>query len=70
MYRIITQPGCIWCDRAKALLTFMGQEFAEEPLTPETKPAFKAAGYTTVPQIWHGDRHIGGYTELAAELGG
>ena len=69
-YHIISQPNCIWCDRAKALLTERGLTYSEDALTtPEHKAAFKARGHTTVPQIYQGDRHIGGYTELAHELG-
>lgn len=69
-YRIISQPGCKYCRMAKELLAARGSTYTEELLLhPEQKAAFKAQGFTTVPQIWHGDRHIGGYTELAAELG-
>lgn len=69
-FHIISQPNCPWCDKAKALLTARGLYYVEEVLLdPEQKAAFKAQGHTTVPQIYQGDRHIGGYTELDAELG-
>lgn len=69
-FHIISQPNCPWCDKAKALLTARGLDYSEEVLTtPEQKVAFKAQGHTTVPQVWEYLRHIGGYTQLAAELG-
>jgi glutaredoxin len=68
-FHIISQPNCVWCDRAKALLTERGFSYTEDVLdTHEKKAVFKARGFTTVPQISQGTRHIGGYTELAKEL--
>ena len=51
-YRIISQPGCKYCRMAKELLASRGLPFSEDTLlTPESKAAFKAQGFTTVPQI-------------------
>lgn len=70
-FTIITQREgrpCRWCDRAKALLTERGEKFAAIPLTDGLLNFFDAMGFATVPQIWHGTKHIGGYTELAAYI--
>lgn len=69
-WTIISQPVCRFCDKAKALLSERGHPYTESVLiTPEQKTAFKARGFTTVPQIWQGDRHVGGWNELAQEFG-
>lgn len=70
MWKIISQPSCRYCVRAKELLTNLGKEFCEETLlTKDQKDAFKANGHRTVPQIWEGERYVGGWTELAGEFG-
>lgn len=65
-WKIISRPDCIWCARAKAHLAVRGIEFEEEYLaTREEQLAFKArAGLGTFPQVWDGDRHVGGFAEL------
>lgn len=61
---------CPFCHRAKALLTSRGAEFNE--IDVDTDPAARAEmmrrsnGGRTVPQIFIGDRHVGGSDDLAA----
>lgn len=61
---------CPYCYRAKALLKQRGASFKE--ITVDMNPAVrremrkKAGGANTVPQIWIGDRHIGGCDDLYA----
>lgn len=62
--RIITQPGCPYCDLAVDLLTKLDIEIDKTVLkTSAEKQAFKEH-HDTVPQIWIGARHVGGYTDL------
>lgn len=61
---------CGYCDRARALLQRKGIHIHEIKVdeNPEDRAAMlkRSGGRRTVPQIFIGDRHIGGYTELAA----
>jgi glutaredoxin 3 len=61
---------CGFCERARALLRRKGVEFREIKLdkTPGERETMmnRSGGRRSVPQIFIGDRHIGGYDELAA----
>ena len=64
-----TKPTCPFCDRAKALLRAKGQTWTE--LDIEANPALRdemieRTHRKTVPQIFIGERHVGGYDDLAA----
>ncbi len=67
---IYTKSWCPYCASAKALLTKKGATFTEvdvekEPSALEEMLA-KSAGRKTVPQIFIGERHIGGSDDLHA----
>ena len=60
---------CGFCRAAKQLLQRKGLEFEE--VLVDQQPQLRAdmmrkSGQRTVPQIWVGDSHVGGYTDLAA----
>lgn len=61
---------CPYCHRAKALLKAKGVDFVEIDLLeqPERRAEMvdRAAGGTTVPQIFIDGAHVGGSDELAA----
>jgi len=61
---------CGYCDRARALLTRKGASLIEIKVdeNPEDRAAMlkRTNGQRSVPQIFIGDRHVGGYTDLAA----
>jgi glutaredoxin 3 len=67
---IYTTPLCPYCWRAKRLLTNKGIAFVEIDLwqQPERRAEMveRAAGRTTVPQLFVDGRAIGGSDELAA----
>lgn len=67
---IYTKSWCPYCTRAKALLSSKGVSFAEIDIEkhPEERPTMiaRANGRTTVPQIFIGERHIGGADDLDA----
>ena len=59
---------CPYCVAAKALLEKKGVSYRE--INVENDPAerrrlMERTGLRTVPQIYVGDRHIGGFDELA-----
>jgi len=67
--RIYTKTTCPYCRLAKQLLTSKGQTWTE--LNIEQEPAHREemiqrSGRTTVPQIFIGDRHVGGFDDLVA----
>jgi glutaredoxin 3 len=76
MFYIYSRPGCGYCQAAKELLTQKGQAFTELTLdsgqpkqagvTYYTKAQLleKAPLAKTVPQIFHNQTYIGGYTDL------
>lgn len=66
---VYSSDYCPYCSRAKHLLASKGVAFEE--IKVDGKPQLRAemtkkAGRTSVPQIWIGDRHIGGCDDLYA----
>jgi len=61
---------CPYCVRAEQLLRARGVERIEKirvDLQPELRVAMtEKTGRRTVPQIYIGGRHVGGYDDLAA----
>lgn len=61
---------CPYCVRAEQLLRSKGVAEIEKvrvDLQPELRVAMtEKTGRRTVPQIYIGDRHVGGYDDLAA----
>jgi len=67
--QIYLTSWCPYCHAAKRLLSEKGQEWDEVDV--EAEPArrremVERAGRSSVPQIWIGDRHVGGYKDLDA----
>ncbi|MEO9601269.1 glutaredoxin 3 [Parasphingorhabdus sp.] len=67
---IYTKFTCGFCFRAKALLESKDVSFEETDITMDGKKREemiqRSGGRVTVPQIFIGDRHIGGSDDLAA----
>lgn len=67
---IYTTPYCGFCHAAKRLLSAKGVSFHEIDViaAPDRKAEMvqRANGGRTVPQIFIGDRHVGGCDELHA----
>ncbi len=64
-----SQMFCGYCSAARALLSEKGVLFEEIDIT--MKPSVRAelrqrTGRNTVPQIFIGDTHVGGYDDLEA----
>ncbi|MEE4278606.1 MAG: glutaredoxin 3 [Halieaceae bacterium] len=60
---------CPYCVAARRLLSDKGVDFEDISVDgdPELRRTMsERAGQRTVPQIWIGERHIGGFTDLAA----
>jgi len=67
---IYTSSTCGFCHAAKRLLSQKGVNFSEVNINaqPQRRAEMvqRASGRRTVPQIFIGDRHIGGCDELYA----
>ena len=67
---IYTTPICPYCMAAKRLLTRKGVAFTEIDVSrdPALRDAMtqRAHGRRTVPQIFIGERHVGGCDDLYA----
>jgi len=64
---IYTKDNCSFCVKAKQLLQATGIEYVEKNLKDEGVRDELIARYPeakTVPQIFVGPRHIGGYDDL------
>lgn len=60
---------CPYCTRARMLLDAKGVEF--EDIRVDIEPSLRdimeeKSGQYTVPQIWIGEYHVGGFTDLWA----
>ena len=67
---IYTSPLCGYCHAAKRLLTQKGVSFSEIDVmrdpSKRQEMMSRANGRHTVPQIFVGTTHVGGYDDLAA----
>jgi len=65
---IYTTRFCAYCQSAKALLTRKGLTFSEIDVTGDhegrNRMVRRANGRMTVPQIFIGATHVGGFDEL------
>lgn len=65
---IYTTKTCPYCKSAKDLLGSKGIAYDEVDVTGDQNMrqmlVEKSGGRTTVPQIFFGDKHIGGYDDL------
>ena len=67
---VYTKPFCPYCSRALSVLASKGAEVTEieAAFDPELRKEMlaKSNGKTTYPQIFIGDRHVGGCDDLMA----
>ncbi|RFU13999.1 glutaredoxin 3 [Rhodobacteraceae bacterium W635] len=67
---IYTSPLCGFCHAAKRLLNAKGVSFTEHDVArmPDKRKEMlsRANGRHTVPQIFVGQTHVGGYDDMAA----
>lgn len=66
---LYTKDHCSYCKRAKALLTQKGVSFTDIEITGNDllmAEMVRKSGRYTVPQIFIGDTHVGGGSDLAA----
>lgn len=72
MIVIYGRDNCIFCEKSKKLCQDyqLRYEYLDVMSRPSLIEEFKQKfpGVRTVPQILWDGRHIGGYTELAAEI--
>jgi glutaredoxin 3 len=68
--KIYTTPICPYCVRAKALLKKKGAAYQEIDvfMDPDARDEMEAVsqGRRTVPQIFIGEKHVGGCDDLYA----
>jgi glutaredoxin 3 len=67
---VYTMEYCPFCVRAKDLLKRRGIDFKEVMVPMEDEAQWdeleKKSGMKTMPQIFHGDRLIGGFQDLSS----
>ena len=66
---VYTTGWCPYCQRARALLTEKGLEIKEINVEEDEKlreEMIARSGRRTVPQIFIGDKHVGGCDDLYA----
>ncbi len=65
---IYTSSQCVFCLRAKEWLRSRGVTYAEVDVTDDdaarAQLVERSNGQRTVPQIFVGEVHVGGYTDL------
>ena len=66
---LYSKDYCLWCQRAKELLNIKGVSFNEIDVTGDSEreqEMRQRSGRRTVPQLFIGDQHIGGCSDLFA----
>lgn len=66
---VYTKENCPFCVRAKALLARKGVAFEEIPVEGRDDLRtwlVEVTGQRTVPQVFVGERALGGFTDVAA----
>ena len=67
---VYSQPNCVFCDRAKALIESKGHTYVSVDITKDAdaRSFLIEQGLRSVPQIYNDARLIeGGYTGLLAQ---
>lgn len=67
--QVYSSTWCGYCRAAKQLLSTLGLDFEEVLVDREPElrhRIIERSGQRTVPQIWIGENHVGGYTDLLA----
>ncbi len=69
-YVIYSSPNCSACEQAKKLLDMKNKPYTvmDAKSSMYFQKEFVAKGVRKVPQIFLGDRHIGGLEQLMGEL--
>ncbi|HXV73394.1 MAG TPA: glutaredoxin 3 [Sphingomonadales bacterium] len=66
--KVYTSAFCGYCGRAKALLSRKGAVFSEIDISMDAakraEMVQRTGGRMSVPQVFIGDKHIGGFEEL------
>lgn len=66
---IYSRPFCGYCELAKDLLDRKGVPYSEINVEADrlrmSEMVNRSGGRMTFPQIFIGERHVGGYTDLA-----
>lgn len=65
---LYTSTWCGWCHRARSVLQSYGATWTEidvDELPGGRDELYDRTGRSTVPQIFIGERHIGGFDDLA-----
>ena len=66
---VYTTPVCPYCVQAKQLLARKGAAYREIDVSRDAalrQEVMARSGRRTVPQIWIGDYHVGGFDDLYA----
>jgi glutaredoxin 3 len=67
---IYTSPTCGYCSAAKSLLARKGVAYSEVDVVREpgrrAEMVQRANGRRTVPQIFIGESHVGGFDDMSA----
>lgn len=65
---IYTRPNCPYCTAAKKLLDSKGVTYEEIDASGERRPEMvnRANGRNTFPQIFIGEKHVGGSDDIHA----
>lgn len=67
---LYTKDGCGYCVRARRLLDDKGVAYTDHDITlggpKRAEMLAKSNGRTTVPQVFIGERHVGGSDDLMA----
>ena len=70
MFKVFTQEACSYCELAKIIL--MENDISFEVINikdnAQALAVLRLKNLRTVPQIWDGDLHIGGYEDLKKYL--
>ena len=66
---LYTTQFCPFCVRAKSLLDSKGVQYTEFAVDHDSQlrqEMMERSGRRTVPQIWIGEQHVGGFDDLYA----
>lgn len=68
-FKVYGADGCSYCVKAKDVLKDTGFEYVDIGMDNDARMFLKEElKVRTIPQVFHGDKHIGGYTELVQYL--